>query len=63
VTAIDIVRALEKEKFSLAEDQIRLEGPIKELGLYHVAVHLGEDVNTEIKVWVVPASGKTAAAK
>lgn len=63
VTAVDIIRALEKEKFGLAEDQIRLEGPIKELGLYHVAVHLGEDVNTEVKVWVVPASGKAGPAK
>ena len=36
-------------------DQVRLEGPIKELGLYTVKVHLAQDVEAELKVWVVPA--------
>ena len=63
VTAVDISKALQKANFKVAEEQVRLEGPLKELGLYHVAVHLAEEVDTEIKVWVVPIAGKGEAAK
>ena len=35
--------------------QIRLEGPLKELGLYTVKVHLHRDIDAELKVWVVPS--------
>lgn len=59
VTATDIVAALLKEKFKLEEHNIRLEGPLKELGLYNVAVHLAQDVDLEVKVWVVPTETKT----
>lgn len=56
VTAADISRAIKKESYEIEEGKIRLEGPIKELGLYHVAVHLTEEVETEVKLWVVPIS-------
>ena len=29
-------------------------GPLKELGLYTINVHLGQEVEAELKVWVVP---------
>ena len=29
----------------MTTDQIRLEGPLKELGLYTVKVHLGQEVD------------------
>ena len=32
---------------------VRLEHPLKEIGVYDVAVHLHADVETTIKVWVV----------
>lgn len=54
VGATDIVAALKQQDFHLAENQIRLEGPLKELGLYTVKVHLHASVETELKVWVVP---------
>lgn len=54
----DISRALKKAEFSIAPDQIRLEGPLKELGLYTVKVHLHRDVDAELKIWVVPESGE-----
>ena len=56
VSAEDIASALRKEQFVIEERQVVLEGPLKELGLYNVQVHLTEEVNVEIKVWVVPAS-------
>ncbi len=54
VGAQEIVNALKGVDISLAVDQIRLEGPLKELGLYTVKVHLHKDIDTELKVWVVP---------
>ncbi|MEM6689935.1 MAG: 50S ribosomal protein L9 [Planctomycetota bacterium] len=50
----EIVDALKAAGFTLATDQIRLEGPIKELGLYTVKVHLHSEVDAAVKVWVVP---------
>jgi large subunit ribosomal protein L9 len=54
VTAVDIVAALKQSDIHLHNDQIRLEGVLKELGLYTVKVHLHNDIETELKVWVVP---------
>ena len=53
VTQVEIASALSDAGFSIAPEQIRLEGPLKELGLYTIQVHLDGDVGTEIKVWVV----------
>ncbi|MBN2293923.1 MAG: 50S ribosomal protein L9 [Pirellulales bacterium] len=60
VGAAEIVAALKKANFSLTQDQIRLEGPLRELGLYTVKVHLGQDVDGEVKVWVVPSVSEDA---
>ena len=54
VGAADIVNALKRVKINLSQDQIRLKGPLKELGLYTVDVHLGRDIDARLKVWVVP---------
>jgi large subunit ribosomal protein L9 len=54
VGAAEIVDALKQNEITLTADQIRLEGVLKELGLYTVRVHLHQDVETELKVWVVP---------
>lgn len=58
-----IARALKSENIDLSPDQIRLEGPLKELGLYTVRVYLGHDIDSEIKVWVVPQVGDDEPAK
>lgn len=55
VGAADIVAALKQNEIHLTNDQIRLEGVLKELGLYTVKVHLHQEIETECKVWVVPA--------
>lgn len=54
VGAHEIVNALKGAGFTLAQDQIRLEGLLKELGLYTVKVHLHSEVDASLKVWVVP---------
>lgn len=56
VTANDIVAALKALNFDLTRDQIRLEGVLKEVGLYTVKVRLHNDIESEVKVWVVPTA-------
>ena len=54
VAAPEIVAALKQNDITLTNDQIRLEGVLKELGLYTVKVHLHQEIEPELKVWVVP---------
>lgn len=54
VGAVEIVQALKRNEVTITADQVRLKGPLKELGLYTVNVHLGHEVEAELKVWVVP---------
>jgi large subunit ribosomal protein L9 len=55
VGAGEITSALKQLDFQITADQIRLEGPLKELGLYSVKVQLHPEIHSELKVWVVPA--------
>jgi len=57
VGATEIVAILKKNGFQLSTDQIRLEGVLKELGLYTVKFRLSSEVEGELKVWVVPIVG------
>ena len=54
VGATEIISALKRIEFTVTEDQVRLEGPLKELGLYTVKIHLGHEVESAVKVWIVP---------
>ncbi|MCA9214196.1 MAG: 50S ribosomal protein L9 [Planctomycetales bacterium] len=57
VGAAEIVAGLKSQDITITNDQVKLEGPLKELGLYTVNVQLHPSVSTELKVWVVPAVG------
>ncbi len=54
----DITSALKKQDIVITPDQVRLEGPLKELGLYTVKIHMGHDISASLKVWVVPTVGE-----
>lgn len=54
VNAAEITSALKAAGFHITADQVRLEGPLKELGLYTVKIHLHQEIDAELKVWVVP---------
>ena len=54
----DISRMLKQANFEVAPEQIKLEGPLKELGMYTVKFQLHEDVKGEVKVWVVTGAKK-----
>ena len=51
------------DRFTITADQVRLKGPLKELGLYTVNIHLGHDIEGELKVWVVPTVTDEAPEK
>ena len=54
VVAPDISKSLLSAGFAVQPDHIKLEGPLKELGMYTVKVELHPEVTADVKVWVVP---------
>ncbi len=54
VNSEQISAALRVDNFPIDPENVRIEGPLKELGLYTIKLHLGQDVDTEVKLWVVP---------
>jgi large subunit ribosomal protein L9 len=61
VGATEVANALKRANFHIAADQVRLKGPLKELGLYTIDVHLGPEIEAEVKVWVVPSVAEEGA--
>lgn len=53
VTNADIQKALLSEGIDLDKRKIKLEEPIKKLGIYSVEIELHSDVHATLKVWVV----------
>ncbi len=56
ITAPEISKALKGAGYDVEPDHVRLDGPIKLLGMYSVAMQFAPDITTEVKVWVVPTS-------
>lgn len=55
VGPIDICAALEEIQIEVERSEVRMpEGPIQELGEYDIGIHLHPEVDTQIKVRVVP---------
>jgi large subunit ribosomal protein L9 len=61
VNADQIANALRADNFPIEAENVKIEGPLKELGLYTIKVYLGQDVDTEVKLWVVPTHTEEAA--
>jgi large subunit ribosomal protein L9 len=54
VGAAELSRALKGKNLKVEPEMVRLEGPIKECGLYEVDLNLGYDITTKVKTMVVP---------
>jgi len=54
VVAPDISKSLLAAGFPVQPEHIKLEGPLKELGMYTVRVELHAEATADVKVWVVP---------
>ena len=53
VGAPEISRTLKAMNLNVDAEMVRLEGPIKECALFAVKLHLGHDIESEVKVLVV----------
>ncbi len=56
VGGVEIAAALKAIGLPVTDDQIKLAGPLRELGLYTVKVQLHPEIVTDLKVWVVPTA-------
>ena len=54
----EIAKALRGKNLLVDAEMIKMEGPIKEIALYAVKVHLGYEIDTEVQVLVVRPSEK-----
>lgn len=52
VGAVDIVKALALEGYTLEKEAVILEKPIEELGIYEIEVKLHPEVRAKIRLWV-----------
>ncbi|RLS55357.1 MAG: 50S ribosomal protein L9 [Planctomycetota bacterium] len=56
IGATDISKSLKAANYPVEPDMVKLEGALKELGMYTVKLQLHADISTEVKVWVVPTA-------
>jgi large subunit ribosomal protein L9 len=61
VNADQIAASLRTEGFPVETENVRIEGPLKDLGLYTIKLHLAQEITTEVKLWVVPTHSDEAA--
>ena len=61
VNADQIAASLRGEGFPIDSEMVRIEGPLKELGLYSIKIHLAPEIDSEVKLWVVPTHTDEAA--
>ena len=60
VSAPEIVATLKQSDIHLDADQIRLDGPLRECGLFLVKIHVYQDIEAELRVWVVDQPEETS---
>lgn len=53
VTDANIADALRAQGFEVEKDQVKIEKPIKELGVYEIPIRIHAEVDATVKVWVV----------
>jgi large subunit ribosomal protein L9 len=53
VGAPEVAKALKTRNLAVEPEMIRLEGVIKECGIYEVALHLGYEIETKVQIAVV----------
>jgi len=53
VTAAQVLEKLAEEGVKLERNQIKLDAPLHELGVFDVVINLHPEVQTTLKVWIV----------
>jgi large subunit ribosomal protein L9 len=54
VTGVEVSKALKGKNLKVEADMVKLPGPVKLCGLYEVQLALGYEIETTVKVMVVP---------
>jgi large subunit ribosomal protein L9 len=54
VTGVEVSKALKGKNLKVEPDMVKLPGPVKLCGLYEVMLALGYEIETTVKVMVVP---------
>ena len=58
VSAAEIVAALKQQNLVIDQEAVKLEGVIKELGLYEVKLQLAPEIESNVKVLVISQTEK-----
>jgi large subunit ribosomal protein L9 len=58
VGAAEVSRGMKAKQLLIEPEMVRLEGPIKETGLYAVKLNLGYEIEAEVKVAVIKTQEK-----
>jgi large subunit ribosomal protein L9 len=58
VGVAEISKGLKSKGLPVETEMVRLEGPIKEMGLFAIKLNLGFDIETEVKVAVIKTQEK-----
>ncbi len=53
VTAVQIVEKMAEQGLTLERNQLKLDAPLHELGVFDVTVSLHPEVKAVLKVWIV----------
>jgi large subunit ribosomal protein L9 len=53
IGTVEIAEAIQKQGVELDKSMLVLEEPLKELGVYDIAVKLHSEIETTVKVWIV----------
>ena len=53
ITVLDIHKSLEEKGINIDRNTIKLDEPIKALGIYHVPVQVAPNVDGDIKIYVI----------
>ncbi|HVJ87647.1 MAG TPA: 50S ribosomal protein L9 [Caulifigura sp.] len=56
IVAVDIAKALKAANYPVEPEHVKLDGPLKELGMYTIKLQFHPEITTDVKVWVVPTS-------
>src|SRR5215467_4545730 len=58
VGAVEVSQVLKSQNLNVEPEMVRMEGPIRECALYAVKLHLGHEIDSEVKVLVVKQQEK-----
>ena len=53
ITALDIHKSLQEKGINVDRNSIKLDEPIKALGIYHVPISVSSNLNGDVKIYII----------